>query len=136
MKLYSCSELENLQVCDNGHGMLLSDLCNCGLPGHTSKIDSTTQIDRELRDSHGFRGEALASLSHFCQLEIATLHRHDISACAYIKVIRDGFTEKITKTLDRREPGSTIICKNLFWNRPVLRKVLLGKSRFVATHCQ
>lgn len=122
------SLLLSMQVRDNGEGMSLPDLYHCGKPGHTSKIRSSTDLSAEVIETLGCHGEALASLSQFCTLEISTLPRND-PAGGLLKIVRDGGTEELRRTSDRRENGTTVTCRQLFHNRPVVRKVISGGSR-------
>ncbi len=63
------------QVRDDGDGMTLADLKQCGQKSSTSKLQAQSQL-RDWRFScHGFRGESLASISEFCLLDIVSTSR-------------------------------------------------------------
>lgn len=105
--------------------MALDDLYRCGMPGHTSKLrDPIGGAQATAISTYGFRGEAIACLSHFCSLEIVTVSRRDPSS-AFSKVVREGASAGMSRSIGRSEPGTTITCTNLFHNRPVVRKALL-----------
>lgn len=115
-----------LQVRDNGNGMALDDFYSCGISGYTSKLQVEPAMGGEASamTTYGFKGEAIASISHFATLEIVTVSRHKPSS-AFSKVVREGVSVGMARSTQRHEPGTTVTCTDLFHNRPVQRKALL-----------
>ena len=93
----------SIQVSDDGTGMDERDAVTSFLRHATSKISSFE--DLEAITSFGFRGEALAS----------------IAAVARVKIEGGGVP---AVSHEGREPGTTLIVQNLFYNVPARRKFL------------
>ncbi len=107
-----------IQVIDNGNGMSEAD-APLALQRHTtSKISSYS--DLEHITTLGFRGEALASISSVCRLELRTA-TSDASASTVVKC-QGGKDLELDKAAPQQ--GSSISVKNLFFNTPARRKFL------------
>ncbi|KAF8570211.1 hypothetical protein P879_03307 [Paragonimus westermani] len=115
--------LKLLQVQDNGCGIRTADLPILCERFTTSKLHEFSDLNK--LNTFGFRGEALASLSHVCLLSVTT--RTSDQVCAYRCAYRNGkLTEQPVPCAGN--PGSTITAEDLFYNAP-LRKAALCNPR-------
>ena len=111
-------------MADNGHGIQYEDLPILCERFTTSKLSSFD--DLKTISTFGFRGEALASITHVANVSI--LSRTSSSPCAYKARYNDGKLIPI-KPGDRAEPkpcagiqGTTITVEDLFHNMPARRQ--------------
>ena len=118
-----------LQVRDNGKGMTFVDLHRCGQKSFTSKLLSQGQLLRRDFATFGFKGEALASIADFCHLEIETRSRMSPSDSGR-KVIREDESICVPRRDGMHSFGTTVSCRDLFFNRPVIRKMLASSERW------
>ncbi len=102
-------------VKDNGSGMEEDDLELCFLPHATSKINRFEDIFS--LSTAGFRGEALSSIAKVSQLKI--LSSSNDSGAGNVVLLEGG--KLVRKTLEKREKGTSIFVKELFYNVPVRR---------------
>ena len=107
-----------IQVTDDGTGMDERDAVASFLRHATSKIASYE--DLESIASFGFRGEALASIAAVARVTMKTRRRDD-EAATVVK-IEGGGAPAVSQ--EGREPGTTLIVQNLFFNVPARRKFL------------
>jgi DNA mismatch repair protein MutL len=107
-----------IQVTDNGSGMDEADAVASFLRHATSKISDYK--DLEGIRTFGFRGEALASLAAVAQVTMKTRRAEDPDAI--VVKIDGGGAPRISR--EGREPGTTILVNNLFFNVPARRKFL------------
>ena len=107
-----------MQVSDDGSGMDEQDAVASFLRHATSKIGSYEDLE-EIR-TYGFRGEALASIAAVAQVTMKT-RRADHEAAVVVRI--DGGGEARVSR-EGREPGTTLIIQNLFYNVPARRKFL------------
>ncbi|ORY48174.1 DNA mismatch repair protein MutL [Rhizoclosmatium globosum] len=118
--------LKVLQIQDNGHGISKEDLPLVCERFATSKI-------REFEDlsnigTYGFRGEALASISHVSHVAITT--KTADSACAWKAHYSDGVMvpAKAGGSSDAKPTagnvGTQILIEDLFFNVPIRKKAL------------
>ncbi len=110
--------ISSIEVSDNGCGIAKEDLVLAFTPHATSKIKTVDDLDNIA--SLGFRGEALASIAAVCQVELSS--RPSGSDIGYSLKVNGGQFGQIQE-IARRE-GTTLICKNLFYNTPVRAKFL------------
>lgn len=96
----------------------------------TSKLSTFSDLSRIT--TYGFRGEALASISHVAQLSVVTKTKSD--ACAWKAFYLDGALVE-SKTKEKSEPrpcagndGTTITIEDLFYNAPTRLSALRNTS--------
>jgi len=109
--------LDGLEVIDNGHGIKESDFHSIAKRHYSSKINDIN--DLKIIQTHGFRGEALASICTIADLIVITKH-YDAQNGSKIEFDTSGQVTKITSFA--RQQGTTVQVKNLFKNVPVRKK--------------
>ncbi|KAF2201243.1 DNA mismatch repair protein MutL [Delitschia confertaspora ATCC 74209] len=122
--------LKLLQITDNGHGIDKEDLpilCERFTTSKLKAFEDLTSIG-----TYGFRGEALASISHIAHLSVAT--RTKESSCAWKAVYADGKLAS-PKPGQSAEPkpiagrqGTQITVEDLFYNIPSRRRAFRSAS--------
>ncbi|KAM0681282.1 ATP-binding mismatch repair protein [Glugoides intestinalis] len=103
---------------DNGCG--LNDLEAVCKPGYTSKENTSYYIlgiaQAKSKFTHGFRGQALASISQMCEVEITSKSEESNRPAQY-----KNYTSEI-KGNRAREKGTTVKITNIFKNCPIRQK--------------
>ncbi|KAF9480925.1 DNA mismatch repair protein MutL [Pholiota conissans] len=119
-----------LQIQDNGCGIRKSDMPILAERFTTSKL--STFSDLKKITTYGFRGEALASMSHVAHLSVVTKTKAD--SCAWKASYVDGALVD-PKTREKSEPrasagndGTTITIEDLFYNTPTRLSALRSTS--------
>ncbi|KAF4582453.1 DNA mismatch repair protein [Pleurotus pulmonarius] len=109
-----------LQIQDNGCGIRKSDLPILAERFTTSKLSTFSDLSRIA--TYGFRGEALASISHVARLSVVTKTKSD--SCAWRAVYADGALAPL-KPGQSPDPkpcagndGTVITIEDLFYNTP------------------
>ncbi|TVY19455.1 DNA mismatch repair protein Mlh1 [Lachnellula arida] len=133
--------LKLLQITDNGHGISKEDLPILCTRYTTSKLKSFEDLTSI--GTYGFRGEALASISHIAHLTVTTKTKD--SSCAWRAHYDSGnlIPAKPGQSADPKptagRPGTQITVEDLFYNAPTrrllsdqLQKNVVGKY---AIHC-
>ncbi|KAF7349273.1 DNA-mis-repair domain-containing protein [Mycena sanguinolenta] len=119
-----------LQIQDNGCGIRRADLPILAERFTTSKLSTFSDLSRIT--TYGFRGEALASISHVAHLSVVTKTKTE--TCAWKAHYLDGALVE-PKPGQTAEPkpcagndGTTIIIENLFYNTPTRLSALRSAS--------
>ncbi|RMZ84741.1 hypothetical protein DV737_g988, partial [Chaetothyriales sp. CBS 132003] len=122
--------LKLLQITDNGHGIERDDLPILCERFTTSKLKQFE--DLQAIGTYGFRGEALASISHIAHLRVTT--RTAQSGCAWQAHYLDGklAPPKPGQASDPKpcagRPGTQITVEDLFYNIPNRRRAFRSAS--------
>lgn len=109
---------KSIKITDNGSGISSSEVDKSFLRHATSKIEKIDDLYNLY--SLGFRGEALASISSICKLEMVTKTKEE---CVGTKVIVEG-GKVVSKQPIGANNGTTMIIKDVFYNTPVRQKFL------------
>ena len=122
--------LRLLQVTDNGCGIRKEDLAILCRRFTTSKLSAFD--DLQSIATFGFRGEALASITHVARTSVTTRTRD--SPCAYRAFYSDGELAP-ARPGESEQPrpcagvaGTTIVVEDLFYNVPIRRAALRSPS--------
>ncbi|MED6143477.1 hypothetical protein PIB30_006739 [Stylosanthes scabra] len=110
-----------VKVVDDGGGIARDGLELVGERYATSKFQNLDDLNAT-SGSFGFRGEALASISEVALLEIVT--RTYGRPNGYRKVLKGCKCLYLGIDDDRKEVGTTVVVRDLFYNQPVRRKYM------------
>ena len=117
--------LKLIQIQDNGCGIDKEDLKIICERFTTSKLKEFE--DLKSINTFGFRGEALASISHVSRLTIIT--RTESSPCAFKASYSEGLlTKDGIKACAAASRGTQIIVEDLFYNSGIRRNALRNSS--------
>ncbi|PGH14110.1 hypothetical protein AJ79_03227 [Helicocarpus griseus UAMH5409] len=123
--------LKLLQITDNGHGIDCDDLPILCERFTTSKLKAFEDLSSI--GTYGFRGEALASISHIAHLTVTT--KTAGSRCAWRAHYSDGklVPAKPGQSADPKPTagrgGTQITVEDLFYNVPTRRKAFRSSSQ-------
>lgn len=110
--------IKSIEVSDNGCGIEKDDLVLAFTPHATSKIKNVEDLDAI--ESLGFRGEALASIASVCHVKLSS--KPTKSEVGYSLQVDGGVFGQIQEVARRN--GTTLTCKDLFYNTPARAKFL------------
>ncbi|KAF2019926.1 DNA mismatch repair protein MutL [Aaosphaeria arxii CBS 175.79] len=122
--------LKLLQITDNGHGIDKEDLPILCERFTTSKLKAFEDLSSI--GTYGFRGEALASISHIAHLSVTT--RTKESSCAWRAYYSGGklASPKPGQSAEPKpiagRPGTQITVEDLFYNVPSRRRAFRSAS--------
>ncbi|KAF8101520.1 hypothetical protein N665_0204s0017 [Sinapis alba] len=118
----------SVKVVDDGSGVSRDDLVLLGERYATSKFHDFTNVETA-SESFGFRGEALASISDISLLEITTkaVGRPN----GYRKVMKGSKCLHLEIDDDRKDSGTTVTVRDLFYNQPVRQKYMRSSPKKV-----
>lgn len=122
--------LKLLQITDNGHGIHRDDmplLCERFTTSKLKTFDDLTSIG-----TYGFRGEALASISHIAHLTVTT--KTADSSCAWRALYEGGKLQPLKpgQSADPKptagQQGTQLTVEDLFYNIPTRRRAFRSAS--------
>ena len=108
-----------IAISDDGHGMDEGDALLALQRHATSKIKSVD--DLYVTSTMGFRGEALASIASVSRLTLTTRERNSGSAT---RIEMNGPGGPVVQREVSAAPGTTLACRDLFYNVPARQKFL------------
>ena len=114
--------LKMLRIEDDGHGIRHQDLPILCERFTTSKLQNYDDLLRI--GTFGFRGEALASISHVAQVTVTTMTSQD--SCASVAHYSEGQLKGQVRPCAGTR-GTTVVVENMFYNNPTRRQAL-GKE--------
>lgn len=120
--------IARIEVCDNGRGIDHKDLPLSVARHATSKIKDIADLNH--CKTHGFRGEALSSISSVSELKVISKNGDNSGGYKLEKI-----DSKWTCSPSAAKKGTTVIVEDLFFKFPARRKFLKTKATEHA-HCR
>lgn len=117
-----------VKVVDDGSGITRDGLVLLGERYVTSKDHQLDDID-SCSGSFGSRGEALASISDIAILEIIT--KAPGKPNGYRKVLKGSKCLHLGVDDDRKDAGTSVVVRDLFYNQPIRRKSIQSSPKKV-----
>ncbi|KAH9710588.1 DNA mismatch repair protein MLH3 [Citrus sinensis] len=123
-----------VKVVDDGSGISRDGLVLLGERHATSKLGHLADMDDATGiGTFGFRGEALASISDVSLLEIITKAHGRPNG--YRKVMKGSKCLYIGIDDERKDVGTTVVSRDLFYNQPVRRKYMQSSEDELLCTC-
>ncbi|EOD22530.1 hypothetical protein EMIHUDRAFT_315693 [Emiliania huxleyi CCMP1516] len=113
--------LKLLQISDNGHGIHRADFPRVCERFATSKLREYEDLSQI--ETFGFRGEALASISHVAHVSVTSMTAD--AACAHRASFSDGLLPAEPRPCAGTR-GTTIAVEDMFYNVPMRRAAMKG----------
>ncbi|XP_052595237.1 DNA mismatch repair protein Mlh3 isoform X3 [Peromyscus californicus insignis] len=121
-------ETFQVQVIDNGFGMVGDDVEKVGNRYFTSKCNSVQDLENP--KFYGFRGEALASIADMASA-VEILSKKNTTMKTFVKMFQNGKALNACEAdLTRPSVGTTVTVYNLFSQLPVRRKSMDPRLEF------
>lgn len=121
-------ETFQVQVVDNGFGMLGDDVEKVGNRYFTSKCSAVQDLENP--KFYGFRGEALASIVDMASA-VEILSKKNTTMKTFVKMFQNGKALNVCEAdLTRPSVGTTVTVYNLFSQFPVRRKSMDPRLEF------
>ncbi|KAK2657642.1 hypothetical protein Ddye_010694 [Dipteronia dyeriana] len=117
-----------VKVVDDGSGISRDGLVLLGERYATSKLHHLADMVT-VSETFGFRGEALASISDVSLLEVITKAYGRPNG--YRKVMKGSKCLFLGIDDDRKDVGTTVVVRDLFYNQPVRRKCMQSSPKKV-----
>lgn len=118
---------ELIKVVDNGCGMTKEEVCLCIERHSTSKLQKIE--DLEQISTHGFRGEALASIVAISHTTITSAKKEKDATLQPATTLRAEGGKIVSIHDTQAFPGTTVEVTSLFYNVPARRKFLKSPSK-------
>ncbi|XP_024544458.1 DNA mismatch repair protein MLH3-like isoform X1 [Selaginella moellendorffii] len=115
-----------IKVEDDGCGISREDFVFLGERHATSKLHRLDELETGLQ-TLGFRGEGLSSVSDIGLVEVTS--RAKVSPHTYRKIFKNCKSLSLGLPGNQRDPGTTVVVKDAFYNQPVRKKILHRNSR-------
>eukprot|EP01105_Mastigella_eilhardi_P004341 TRINITY_DN1577_c0_g1_i6.p1 TRINITY_DN1577_c0_g1~~TRINITY_DN1577_c0_g1_i6.p1 ORF type:complete len:548 (-),score=109.29 TRINITY_DN1577_c0_g1_i6:703-2277(-) len=112
----------SFEVADNGRGISAGDMRMLGERFATSKLGSVQQLAAVA--THGFRGEAVASLARCSLLEVVS--RAAGAPATLCKTFEGGKILSLGPATEPRGTGTTVKVRDLFYNFPARRSIVVS----------
>ncbi|KDO71495.1 hypothetical protein CISIN_1g0005861mg, partial [Citrus sinensis] len=123
-----------VKVVDDGSGISRDGLVLLGERHATSKLGHLADMDDATGiGTFGFRGEALASISDVSLLEIITKAHGRPNG--YRKVMKGSKCLYLGIDDERKDVGTTVVSRDLFYNQPVRRKYMQSSEDELLCTC-
>ncbi|KAI6191921.1 CBR-PMS-2 protein [Aphelenchoides bicaudatus] len=116
--------VSQLEVIDNGSGIIPSNFDRLAKPHSTSKLSDFSDFNRLL--TFGFRGEALNALAALSNLVIITCHKSE-QVATRLEFNSEG--QIVKRTPCARPVGTTVILGKIFERLPVRRKQFIASAK-------
>ncbi|CAH8315012.1 unnamed protein product [Eruca vesicaria subsp. sativa] len=118
----------SVKVVDDGSGVSRDDLVLLGERYATSKFQDFINVETA-SESFGFRGEALASISDISLMEITS--KAVGKPNGYRKVMKGSKCLHLGIDDGRKDSGTTVTVRDLFYNQPVRQKYMRSSPKKV-----
>lgn len=122
----SSNHLDTIRVRDDGHGIDIDDFDALGRRARTSKLKAFSELGSRVRETLGFRGEALAAMNTFAAVSITTRTPKDVVATRFQLKRAVGGAENRSPV--SAPVGTTVQVTKLFDTLPARKQYSLKNS--------